>query len=162
MAISITDRDGKSHEVASSGVAAGGLTTGIIGTTLGALAFFREGGLGFLDGGRGRGHGGAEDLVVAGLLAENAKLKADIYTDNKFECLQKEICKLQAEVAVERQKTCDNFQFLNYKDEVGKKEILEYVKGHYVPGKLVMPLDAICPPAEPACKPRREFDNCAE
>ena len=162
MAISITERDGTVKEVDSPGVAAGGLTTGIIGTSLGALALFRESGLlGGLIGGCGdHGRRGGHD---AALLAENAALKGCLYTDNKYEKLQGEICRLNAEIAVEKQKTHDNFAFLNFKIDADKKEVVEWVKGHYVPGKLVMPLDALCPKAMPACEPRRcerdEFDN---
>lgn len=35
--------------------------------------------------------------------------------------------------------------------QCGDTSILEYVNGHFVPGKLSMPLSSICPPAKPLC-----------
>ena len=80
-------------EFASKGVGAAGLTTGVIGTALGALNTMGNGGiLGGLFGGNG---GCSEDHFVnryeQGLIQENASLKADkklleatIYTDSKL------------------------------------------------------------------------------
>lgn len=62
-------------EFASSGVGTAGLTTGVIGTTLGALnsGIFGGDGIGGLFGGGGR---------TSSLWAENAKLRAERYADN--------------------------------------------------------------------------------
>lgn len=81
-------------EFASKGVGAAGLTTGVIGTALGALNTMGNGGI--LGGLFGNGNGGcSEDHFVnryeQGLIQENASLKADkklleatIYTDSKL------------------------------------------------------------------------------
>lgn len=71
-------------DFASKGVANAGLTTGIIGTVLGAAASSNNcnGGLlsGLLGGNR-CGYGLAESQYVASILAENGMLKAENYSD---------------------------------------------------------------------------------
>lgn len=65
---------------------------------------------------------------------------------------------LDKQVAVDKQATKDNIAFLHDKIDCTKKElraeyinadqrIYDYVNGHFVQGKLVMPLDKICPDA---------------
>ena len=75
-------------------------------------------------------------------------------TDNKIQAnfieLSKAVADLDKRAAVERQQTVDNFAFLNNKIDNCKQEVLCYVNATFVPGKLVMPLDSICPPAQPA------------
>lgn len=57
---------------------------------------------------------------------------------------------LDKQIAVDKQQTVDNFAFLNNRIDDTKKDIMCYVNATFVPGKLVMPLDAICPPAAAA------------
>ena len=69
-------------EFASRGVGAAGLTTGIIGTSLGALA-----GLGELVMAHQKGRSGdscGNESVISSLQSENALLKANIYNDQKL------------------------------------------------------------------------------
>lgn len=71
-------------DFASKGVANAGLTTGIIGTVLGAAANSNNcngGLLGGLFGGNRCGYGLAESQYVASILAENGMLKAENYSD---------------------------------------------------------------------------------
>lgn len=71
-------------DFASKGVANAGLTTGIIGTVLGAAASSNNcngGLLGGLLGGNRCGYGLAESQYVASILAENGMLKAENYSD---------------------------------------------------------------------------------
>ena len=162
-------------EYASKGVANAGLTTGIIGTALGVL---NNGGLGHILGGcsntvcsddhfvnRYEAHQSAE---IAELKSQIALRDANAFTDQKFadvfERLSTRIGGLEKEVyantcaqAVTNQKLSDNIAFVDskfdgvYKDiATASRELRCYVDGTFVPGKLVMPLDAICPPAQPA------------
>jgi hypothetical protein len=52
--------------------------------------------------------------------------------------------------AVENQRITDNFAFLNNKIDTTDSATRCYVNATIVPGKLVMPLDSICPAAQPA------------
>lgn len=102
------------------------------------------------------------------LKSENALLRADKYTDEKiieaYKDLVGQINQLKDTVnvntcnqAVTNQKLADNITFVDSKfDGVyreinqAKQDVLCYVNGTFVPGKLVMPLDSICPAAQPA------------
>lgn len=102
------------------------------------------------------------------LKSENALLRADKYTDQKiieaYKDLAGQINALKDTVhvnacnqAVTNQKLADNITFVDSKfigvekDIVqAKNDVLCYVNGTFVPGKLVMPLDSICPAAQPA------------
>ena len=57
-------------------------------------------------------------------------------TDNKIDCC------------------CDKmriqFDYENKLRDIADQAIITYVNGNFVPGKLVMPLASICPPAAPA------------
>lgn len=70
--------------------------------------------------------------------------------DKRFSATGQEIASLAANQAVINQKVTDNLAFVDQKIDNTKKEILCYVNATFVPGKLVMPLDAICPAAQPA------------
>lgn len=102
------------------------------------------------------------------LKSENALLRADKYTDEKiieaYKDLAGQINALKETVhvntcnqAVTNQKLADNITFVDSKfigvekDIIqAKNDVLCYVNGTFVPGKLVMPLDSICPAAQPA------------
>lgn len=163
-------------EYASKGVANAGLTTGIIGTALGVL---NNGGLlGNILGGCANTVCSDDHFVnryeakqsneIAELKSQIALRDANVFTDQKvadvFERLSTRISGLEKEVyantcsqAVTNQKLSDNISFVDskfegvYKDiATANRELKCYVDGNFVPGKLVMPLDAICPPAQPA------------
>ncbi len=114
-----------------------------------------------------------EDTRVIGqLFAELSKEKSERYADNNGIALYKEIitkinadnaaqdakytalatavAAIDKQVAVDKQATVDNFAFLNNKIDTTKNEIVCYCNATFVPGKLVMPLDSICPAAQPA------------
>ena len=76
--------------------------------------------------------------------------------NENYKVLSAQISDLDKKVAVGEQRTTDNFAFMNYKVDNVKRELEQdincktnalrcYVDGTFVPGKLVMPLDSICP-----------------
>lgn len=78
--------------------------------------------------------------------------------NNNYKIFASQISDLEKKVAVGEQRTSDNFNFMNYKVDTVKKELEQdincktnnlraYVDATFVPGKLVMPLDNICPEA---------------
>lgn len=159
MQIKTADGD---RSVASNGVGVGGLTTGIIGTALGVL----NGGLGNVLGGRSQNHTECDDTrYIATLQSELSREKAERYADSigiatfkeaqimanknldKIEALGVALAQLDKDVAVDKQATRDNFAFLNNKIDTTKQEVICYCNSTFVPGKLVMPLDNICPEA---------------
>lgn len=109
------------------------------------------------------------DRVISALQSNIARLESEKYTDSVGIELYKEIvaksnsedvkinanykelaqfiASLDKQIAVDRQKTQDNFAFLNNRINEEAKSIRCYVDATFVPGKLVMPLDSICPEA---------------
>ena len=159
MQIKTADGD---RSVASNGVGVGGLTTGIIGTALGVL----NGGLGNVLGGRPQNHTECDDTrYIATLQSELSREKAERYADSigiatfkeaqimanknldRIEALGVALAQLDKDVAVDKQATRDNFAFLNNKIDTTKQEVICYCNSTFVPGKLVMPLENICPEA---------------
>lgn len=160
----IKTADGCTSNVASQGLG----VWGAVGGGLGTLALLTQnGGFGNIFGG-----GNNDTRTISALESKIAKLESERYTDgigielykeiikesnandNKIQSnfieLSKAVADLDKRVAVERQQTVDNFAFLNNKIDNCKQEVMCYVNGNFVPGKLVMPLDSICPPAQPA------------
>ena len=160
----IKTADGCTSNVASQGLG----VWGAVGGGLGTLALLTQnGGFGNIFGG-----GNNDTRTISALESKIAKLESERYTDgigielykeiikesnandNKIQSnfieLSKAVADLDKRAAVERQQTIDNFAFLNNKIDNCKQEVLCYVNGNFVPGKLVMPLDSICPPAQPA------------
>ena len=160
----IKTADGCTSNVASQGLG----VWGAVGGGLGTLALLTQnGGFGNIFGG-----GNNDTRTISALESKIAKLESERYTDgigielykeiikesnandNKIQAnfieLSKAVADLDKRAAVERQQTVDNFAFLNNKIDNCKQEVLCYVNGNFVPGKLVMPLDSICPPAQPA------------
>ena len=158
MQIKTTDGD---KNVASNGVGVGGLTTGIIGTALGVL----NGGLGLLNNNQRGGHDDEckDTRYIATLQSELAREKSERYADaigiatfkeaqtmanknlDKIEALGVAFAQLDKAVAVEQQATRDNFAFLNNRIDTTRNEVICYCNSTFVPGKLVMPLDNVCP-----------------
>ena len=160
----IKTADGCTSNVASQGLG----VWGAVGGGLGTLALLTQNsGFGNIFGG-----GNNDTRTISALESKIAKLESERYTDgigielykeiikesnandNKIQAnfieLSKAVADLDKRAAVERQQTVDNFAFLNNKIDNCKQEVLCYVNGNFVPGKLVMPLDSICPPAQPA------------
>ena len=159
----------KTADGCTSNVASQGLGVWVaVGGGLGTLALLTQnGGFGNIFGG-----GNNDTRTISALESKIAKLESERYTDgigielykeiikesnandNKIQSnfieLSKAVADLDKRAAVERQQTIDNFAFLNNKIDNCKQEVLCYVNGNFVPGKLVMPLDSICPPAQPA------------
>lgn len=162
----IKTSDGCTSNVASQGLG----VWGAVGGGLGTLALLTQnGGFGNIFGG-----GNNDTRTISALESKIAKLESERYTDgvglelykeiikesnandNKIQAnyieLAKAVADLDKRAAVERQQTVDNFAFLNNKIDNCKQEVMCYVNATFVPGKLVMPLDSICPPAQPATK----------
>lgn len=166
---------------ASKGVAGTGLGLGIAGTALGLLN--GGWGNGCSNGGLFGNSGCSDDhcvnryeLHMAQELAAKdgqiALLESNIYTDRKIldavDNVNQRIRRLEDSVnantcaqAVTNQKVADNITFVDSKFDGVYRAITEgdertrcYVDCHFVPGKLVMPLDSICPKAMPACEPK--------
>ena len=160
----IKTSDGCTSNVASQGLG----VWGAVGGGLGTLALLTQnGGFGNIFGG-----GNNDTRTISALESKIAKLESERYTDGIGIELYKEIIKesnandnkiqanyierakavadLDKRAAVERQQTVDNFAFLNNRIDNCKQEVMCYVNATFVPGKLVMPLDSICPPAQPA------------
>jgi hypothetical protein len=108
----------------SSGVAKAGLTTGIIGTSLGVLNGM--GGTGLLNGLVGGGTAGCtrelmeKDLRIAELNTEVKLRDSTIYTDQKsldlYRYIDGQLANINAQIAaqaVQNQATKDSFQLLN-------------------------------------------------
>jgi hypothetical protein len=108
----------------SSGVAKAGLTTGIIGTSLGVLNGM--GGTGLLNGLVGSGTAGCtrelmeKDLRIAELNTEVKLRDSTIYTDQKsldlYRYIDGQLANINAQIAaqaVQNQATKDSFQLLN-------------------------------------------------
>lgn len=147
------------ESVASAGVGGAGLGLGIAGTALGLL---NGGGRGLFGGLFGCGCGDQVSALQAQLAQVNAERYSDLGNINTFKEakamsdknddkiqanyieLAKAVAALDKQVAVERQSTVDNFAFLNQRIDEKAREIKCYVDGHFVPGKLVMPLSSIC------------------
>ena len=160
----IKTADGCTSNVASQGLG----VWGAVGGGLGTLALLTQnGGFGNIFGG-----GNNDTRTISTLESKIAKLESERYTDgigielykeivaksnandakiqtNYIE-LAKAVADLDKRAAVERQQTVDNFAFLNNRIDNCKQEVMCYVNATFVPGKLVMPLDSICPPAQPA------------
>ena len=157
-------------EFASKGVAGTALGLGIAGT-VGLVNQLGNGGLlGGLFGGGGQ---------AQALMAENAQLKAEKYTDSKIaevymagrnekdaavdrlldkyiEPISKEIADMRVREAVTNARVdCLGKEFkaaIELESErrtAGDQNLYCYVNATFVPGKLIMPASSICPPAMP-------------
>ena len=158
---------------ASKGIAGTGLGLGIAGTALALMS--NNGGILNPNGGCCSDDHCVNRYELA-LTRENdakdskiALLESNIYTDQKIlaavENVNARIKALETNVnentcaqAVTNQKVADNITFVDSKFNGvyeairnGDEKVKCYVDCHFVPGKLIMPLDSICPPAEPAC-----------
>lgn len=144
----------------SSGVAKAGLTTGVIGTSLGALNLLGNGGMGVLGGLLGgnptMGAIGCtrelmeKDLRIAELNTDVKLRDSTIYTDQKtldlYRYIDGQLNGIQAQIAaqaVQNQATKDSFQLLNERLCCEQKErrcadnsIVNYVNATFYP-KLV-------------------------
>jgi len=88
-------------EYASKGVGVGGLTTGIIGTSLAGLLTLNNNGNGGLLGGLFGNNN--QNEKITNLMNENTLLKANAYVDNQIKDSTSQICQLKTESAVQEQ-----------------------------------------------------------
>lgn len=88
-------------EYASKGVGVGGLTTGIIGTSLAGLLTLNNNGNGGLLGGLFGNN--SQNEKIANLMNENTLLKANAYVDNQIKDSTSQISQLKTESAVQEQ-----------------------------------------------------------
>ena len=153
------------RNVASKGLGGAALGLAIPGTV--ALVNQLTGGAGLFGGlfNNGANCCTADTRIISALESELAKEKAERYADSigiaTFKESQQMVEKLQNTVtqlaqavaaidknqAVENQRINDNFAFLNNKIETTDAATRCYVDATFVPGKLVMPLDKLCPEA---------------
>lgn len=175
----IKTADGE-KSVGSAGVAGTGLGLGIAGT---ALALLNNGNcgnggiLGNLFGGNCNPCGMAthDSRVISALESELARVTSERYADSvgistfkeaialsnknddKINANYKELAQafasLDKQIAVENQRVDCNFRYLDNKIDTKAREVYEYVNGHFVPGKLIMPKSSICPEPLSACVP---------
>lgn len=162
-------------EYASKGVAGTGLGLGVAGTALGILNSANNGNglLGGLFGGNCNGAGIAGMGAMAAISAKDAEigqLKAEKYADavgiNTFKEVMSAFDKrddryavlfkdLNTEAVNNRLELCElkgAIKLEAERREAGDRNLYNYVNATFVPGKLVMPLDALCPAAMPLCK----------
>ena len=160
----IKTADGEKN-VSSKGLGGAALGLAIPGTV--ALVNQLTGGNGLLGGLFNNGNNSCQ-AVISALESELAREKAERYADSigiaTFKETQTMVEKVQNSVtqlaqfvalldknqAVENQRITDNFAFLNNKIDTTDSATRCYVNATFVPGKLVMPLDSICPAAQPA------------
>ena len=90
------------------------------------------------------------DMLLSDQRNDGKMLDLYKYFDGKLGETNRELANIAANQAVINQRVTDNLAFLDSKIDSSKKEVLCYVNGNFVPGKLVMPLDSICPAAQPA------------
>lgn len=91
-----------------------------------------------------------KDMLLSDQRNDGKMLEVYKYFDGKMEATNRELANIAANQAVINQRVTDNLAFLDSKIASCKSEVLCYVNGNFVPGKLVMPLDSICPAAQPA------------
>ena len=155
------------RNVASQAVAGTALGLAIPGT-LSFLGQLANGGLGLFNNGTTNCNNTDIKTAFNTIYADYQKEKAERYADgigissfkeaqtlnektnDRVLALERFTYELDKKYAVEQQEIRDNFKFLNYKIDKTKEDVMCYVNATFVPGKLVMPLDSICPPAEPA------------
>ncbi len=160
-------------EYASKGVAGAGLGTGIAGLALGVLNGANNGN-GLLGGLFGGGCNNAAGLAGLGAVASMSEkdatigqLRAEKYADavgiNTFKEVMSAFEKrddryaalfkdLNQEAVNNRVELCELKGAIKLESErrqAGDQNLYCYVNATFVPGKLVMPLDALCPSAMP-------------
>lgn len=162
----IKTTDGEKN-VASQGVGGTALALGIAGTTLALLK--GNGGTDSVLGGLLGNCGGNDTRIISALQAELSKEKSERYTDvvglevykeaialsnknddkiqSNYIQLAQAVAALDKQIAVDKQAMTDNMAFLNNRIDQTKQEVLCYCNSTFVPGKLVMPLSALCPEA---------------
>ena len=161
--------DNGTQSVASNGLG----VWGAVGGGLGTLALANQ----ILGGGNGilGLNGNCQNVpnqcqdtrTISALQSELSKEKAERYADGigistfkeaqvmndktneRLLSLEKFAYELDKQNAVEHQAVNDNFRFLNYKIDKTKDDVMCYVNGTFVAGKLVMPKDSICPSVMP-------------
>ena len=158
--------DNGTQSVASNGLGVWGAVGGGLGTLALANQLF-NGGAGILGGGQGASNQCQDTRTISALQSELSKEKAERYADGigistfkeaqamndktneRLLSLEKFAYELDKQNAVEHQAVNDNFRFLNYKIDKTKDDVMCYVNGTFVAGKLVMPKDSICPSVMP-------------
>lgn len=139
-------------EFASKGVAGSGLGLGIAGTALGLLNGNGNGLLGGLFG----GNCGGMQVLVSEQAGQIARLSAEKYADGVGISTYREALSAMDKRFDENRARIGNLEKVvaesAVREEVLRGEIRNlytYLNGHFVPGKLVMPADAICPEQMP-------------
>lgn len=138
-------------EFASKGVAGSGLGLGIAGTALGLLNG-NGNGLGGILG----GNGGMLQVLISEQAGQIARLDAEKYADNVGIAAFKEALAAMDKRYDENRRRIDVLEQRMAESAVREaelrgdiKNLFTYLNGNFVPGKLVMPADAICPETMP-------------
>jgi len=139
-------------EFASRGVAGAGLGLGIAGT---ALALLNNGGCG-LGGLLGGGNCGGMQVLVSEQAGQIARLAAEKYADGVGINTFKEALSAMDKRFDENRARIGNLEKVVAESAVREEALRGEIRllrcqmqGTYVPGKLVMPADAICPEQMP-------------
>ncbi|MDE5899008.1 MAG: hypothetical protein K2H09_07090 [Treponemataceae bacterium] len=90
------------------------------------------------------------DMLLSDQRNDGKMLELYKHFDGKLAETNRELARISATQAVTNQQVTDNLAFLDSKIESKQREMRCYVDATFVPGKLVMPLDKICPAAQPA------------
>lgn len=160
-------------EYASKGVAGAGLGTGIAGLALGVLNSANNGN-GILGGLFGGGCNNAAGLAGLGAVASMSEkdatigqLRAEKYADavgintfkevlsalekrdDKYAVLFKDLNTEAVNNRIALTELKGAIQLESERRQAGDQNLYCYVNATFVPGKLVMPLDALCPSAMP-------------
>lgn len=142
-------------EFASKGVAGSGLGLGIAGLSV-ALLQGANNGNGLLGGLFGGGNCNGMQVLVSEQAAQIGRLSAEKYADGVGISTFKECLSAMDKRFDENRARIGNLERVvaeaAVREEALKGDIRvlkTFIEGHYVPGKLVMPADAICPEAMP-------------
>lgn len=100
----------------------------------------------------------ALESEVAMLKAEKStdQKVLDLYnfTNAKFEATNKQVAENATQIALNKQASDYQFAILDERIKNGDKDVKNWVlMQNYISGKVVLPIDAICPQPLPACVP---------
>ena len=130
------------HEHKSSGIAKAGLTTGIIGTALGALNSM-GGTLGTLLGG---GNNNAAQASLVELQNENTLLKSGKYTDDKTLPMQIQLARYDEQLKALRTEVGQAIQMESVQRQNGDANLRQYVDATFIVADKCVPANKLNPP----------------
>lgn len=134
------------HEHKASSIAKAGLTTGIIGTSLGALNMLGSGAglLGLIGGNNGRGNAQAEKLEA--LRDENLLLKSAANTEAKYNDLNVRFVRQEEQIKALRAETYQAINTEALQRQNADASLRQYTDDNFVRAKKCVDAQAITPP----------------